>query len=459
MNGAFSSKLPLAQIHLSRKLDLSEPINHYGRPHLLVVSSVWPHVEGSYEAANVVVHSIVAQLIADGAFDLSYAYINSHLAQIPHQAESEIACLREAGVNFLEPLLLPLPPPLRSRPLALFKALLTKPESILFGYGAGDALRTLAQRPIDAVLTIWTEVGLNAASDVGALRFAYHGNPDHKVFDAQHELMRLVGVEPRGLRAALDWLRRFLLRNLLERAHLAVLRNYTFVADVAANDAAYYAERGIKACYLSNMWPMSPPPEWESWRDALEAANPGKIVGSVGNLSATGNSLGFVALSKEVLPALERVLPRDSFKIHIFGGREPKPFLKPLLNHPAIVFRGFVQDLNAEIISASVFLISNNHHNFKVGHTRFLHAWSLGACVVAFRDCRESMPEIEHGKNALLGDTAEEVAAIVAQALDDRELRRRIGRGGIETLQQKFSPRTVTRRLIAQMKASGLSKV
>lgn len=428
------------------------------RKHLLIVSSVWPHVEGSFEAANVVAHSIVAEIAASSDFDLSYVYVNATPAQVPPQAEPEMEQLRAAGVKFLEPLLLPPPPSLRERPLTFLKALLAKPESILFGYGAGDALRSGTQRKVDAVLTIWTEIGLNAASDVGTLRFAYHGNPDPKVFDAQHEVMRLVGAEPRGLRAAVDWLRRGLLRNLLERAHLAILRRYTFVADVAANDAAYYATKGINAFYLANMWPMSPPMDWEARRDALEAANPGKIVGSVGNLSATGNSLGFVALGKEVLPALERVLPHDSFKIHIFGGREPKSFLKPLLTHPAVVIRGFVDDLNEEIMSAPVFLICNNHHNFKVGHTRFLHAWSLGGCVVAFRDCRESMPEIEHGRNALLGDTAEEVAALVALALVDRELRRRIGRGGIETLQQKFSPATVTRTLIKRMQAAGLSK-
>ncbi|MDR1185709.1 MAG: glycosyltransferase family 4 protein [Coriobacteriales bacterium] len=428
------------------------------RKHLLVVSSVWPHVEGSFEAANVVVHSVVAEIAAAGEFDLSYAYVNAQPVQIPPQAEPDLAKLRAAGVSFLDPLLLPPPSFLRERPFAFIKALFVKPESILFGHDAGHMLRARAQRQVDAVLTIWTEIGLNAASHVGTLRFAYHGNPDHKVFDAQHEVMRLVGAAPRGLRGAVDRLRRGLLRSLLERAHLTMLRRYTFVADIAANDATYYASRGINAFYLANMWPMSPPADWEARRDTLEASNPGKIIGSVGNLSATGNSLGFIALGKEVLPALERKLKPNSFKIHIFGGREPKPFLKPLLAHPAILVRGFVDDLNAEIISAPIFLISNNHHNFKVSHTRFLHAWSLGACVVAFRDCRDAMPEIEHGHNALLGDTAEQVAALVAQAMKDRELRRRLGRGGIETLQQKFSPATVTRTLIERMKAAGLSK-
>lgn len=405
-----------------------------------------------------VAHSIVTELAASGEFDISYACVVANPIEVPTQAEPELKRLREAGVRFLEPLLLKQPPPLRERPLDLLKAFFFRPESILFGYGAGDALRERAEREVDAVLSIWTEVGLNAASDVGTLRFAYHGNPDHKVFDAQYEVMRLVGAEPRGLRATVDWLRRKLLRNLLERAHLKMLRRYTFVADVAINDAAYYASKGVNAFYLANMWPMSPPPDWRLQRDGLEVANPGKIVGSVGNLSSTGNSLGFVTLSKEVLPALERILPHNSFKIHIFGGREPKQFLKSILSHPAIIVRGFVEDLNSEIISAPVFLVSNNHHDFKVGHTRFLHAWSLGACVVAFNDCRESMPEIEHGRNALLGKTAEEVAVLVAQALSDCELRRRIGHGGIHTLQQYFSPATITRTLIRRMQMAALSK-
>ena len=421
------------------------------RKHLLIVSSVWPHVQGSLEAANVVSHSIVSELLRSNEFDLSYAYVNRSAAMIPPQAEQELEHLRRNGLCFLEPLILPEPARLISRPIAILKALLFKPESILFGYGSGEKLRGRAGRKVDGVLTIWTEVGLNAASDVGALRFAYHGNPDHKVFDAQHEAMKLVGAEPRGLRGALDWIRRTVLRTLLERAHLNILRRYTFVSDVAANDAAYYASQGINAFYLQNMWPMTPPDNWEAIRDKLECANPGKIIGNVGNLSATGNSLGFIALCMDVLPCLEHKLPFNSFKIHIFGGREPKPFLKPLLAHPAIMMRGFVDDLNAEIMSAPVFLISNNHHKFKVGHTRFLHAWSLGACVVAFRDCCEAMPEIVNGQNALLGNTAEEVASLVAKALKDRDLRRRIGRGGIETLKNKFNPGKITLQLKESM--------
>jgi glycosyltransferase involved in cell wall biosynthesis len=425
------------------------------RIRLLVVSSVLPHVLGSTEAANIVVHSILSELARSDAFELTYAYINTTPATLPSQAQSEIDALQAAGVRFLKHLIIAPNPPLRKRPLLFLRAMLGHPESILAGQQAGDELTALMHgRHCEAVLTIWTEIGLNAASDFPGLRFAYHGNPDHKVFDAQYETMRLAGMQPRGISAVFNWIRRTLISSLLERAHLSVLRRFEFVADVAANDAAYYAKNGVNAFYLRNMWPMQPLQDWEARRDALEAANPGKITGSVGNMSATGNSLGFLALTQEVLPALKRKLGTRPFEIHLFGGREPKPFLKPLLKDPHINLRGFVEDLDAEIMSSPVFLISNNHHKFKVGHTRFLHAWSLGACVVAFADCRESMPEIEHGYNALLGKNAEEVAGLVAQALADRSLRRQIGRGGVETLKAQFSPPSITHALIDRMQAA-----
>ena len=395
----------------------------------------------------------MTQLLSAGDFDVSYAYVSAKPATIPEPARSEIEDLRARGVNFIELLL---PPPLRigSNPLRFLQALL-KPEIVLDGHGNGEyLLKSLGDRKIDAALEIWSEVGANVVVELPVFRFAYHGNPDPKVFAAQHEALRLVGAQPRGFAGVISWLRRRLQEGLVIRGHLAVMRRFTFVANVAANDAAYYAGNGVNAFYLPNMWPTEPPADWESRRDALERKNPGKIVGSIGNKGATGNSLGFIALGQEVLPELKRTLKGVPFTVHIFGGGQAKPALQFLLNDPCIKVRGFVEDLDAEILSAPVFLIANNHHRFKVGHTRFLHAWSLGACVVAFSDCRDAMPEIEHGYNALLGNTPAEVAALVAQAMADRDLRRRIGRGGVETLQRVYSPSVVTRTLIERMRAS-----
>ena len=93
-----------------------------------------------------------------------------------------------------------------------------------------------------------------------------------------------------------------------------------------------------------------------------------------------------------------------------------------------MVVRGFVPDIDAAILSAPIFLCTNNATPFKVGHTRYLLAWSLGACVVAHRDAALSMPEIIDGQTALLGDDAEGIADAITRAAADRALRRKIGR-------------------------------
>ena len=75
--------------------------------------------------------------------------------------------------------------------------------------------------------------------------------------------------------------------------------------------------------------------------------------------------------------------------------------------HPRVTNDGFVDDIDAELQAAKVFLLCNNSHpDYVVGHTRILHAWSLGSCLVAHLGMARAMPEIVHGENALLGSPA-----------------------------------------------------
>lgn len=420
---------------------------------LLVVSSVWPSVEGGSQAANFVCHSILSELVESGEFELSFIAVGSVIEPVTEKIRKSIHGLENRGVKFLTPYVLRSSPRSGKGVFHLFNVLFREPEMALSGYADCDEFnRAVGDLRFDVVLVIWSEVGANMACKFPALRFAYHGNPEPKVFEAQYEAFRLTGTLPKGIKGALDWVRRKIIHNIIERGHISIMRRYDYVGDVAENDAEYYKANRINAEYICNMWPMTPPPDWKKLRDDGEFENPGKIVGSVGLTSGTGNTLGFIALGREVLPALREKLPPEAFQIHVYGGGKPRPFVRELLSHPEIHLRGFVDDLDAEILSAPVFLISNNHHRFKVGHTRFLHAWSLGACVVAFADCREAMPEIRHGHNALLGETAEEVADLVARALADRELRRTIGAGGIETLATHYAPAVVAQKIMRRIK-------
>jgi hypothetical protein len=103
--------------------------------------------------------------------------------------------------------------------------------------------------------------------------------------------------------------------------------------------------------------------------------------------------------------------------------------------------------------SGDVFLMMNNAGSYKAAYTRHMVAWSMGLCLIAHSDSQKAIPEIEHGKNALLGSTPEEIAQLVRLAVTDRDLNERIRQGGRETYEKCFTPRIVVETLCQKMKA------
>ena len=420
------------------------------KPKLLIVAGVWPHVRGNREAANVVAHEIASHLAAEALFEVGYCVVGAE-AQLPASAGlPELDALRGRGLRFFDPIAVGPMPSLKPGLLPKLATVLAgRPDRLLHGVDQHEGLSTVvSQWQPDAVLTIWSELGGNMVGQLPVVRFNYAGNPEYKVFGARAELeRRLPSTGP--LRSAYL----HVLEPLVKAAHLQAMRRFDLVWDVAANDAREYKRHGVEAKYLQNMWPGAILDGWEARRDASEQVSPLRIVGNVGNISATGNSFGFITLAEQILPRLVDRLGQGNFEIDLFGGGMPHPSVAPLLEDSHIRLRGFVPDLDAEILAAPIFLVANNHHRFKVGHTRFLHAWSLGACVVAFADSAEAMPEIRHGENALLAGTPYEMVDLIVRAGADRDLRRRIGAGGVATLQSAFSPATVVERISSDIRA------
>ena len=69
--------------------------------------------------------------------------------------------------------------------------------------------------------------------------------------------------------------------------------------------------------------------------------------------------------------------------------------------------------------------------------------------MVAHRNAAQAMPEIVHGENALLGDSASEIAQLVAAACADTALRRRIGAAGYRTFRDSFTAERVAPKITA----------
>jgi hypothetical protein len=356
--------------------------------------------------------------------------------------------LAAAGVEILPEIVLPVR---RSQGSPLAKLLDPKPEHFYPYVDQGAPIaKALAAWNADALMVPWSEWLTAACSTVPVLKFAYYGNPDHKTG-------RMRTLHDRKLNGwSFGYLRLRVGLSRLEQVHNRIMRRYELLGDVAANDAAYYAEGGHpNAFYIRNVWIDRFGEGWRERRRELEQPGPLVIIGNVGKLGGTANRYGLDYLGREVLPELRKRMAPGTFRIEILGSGELEPRIRAALEGPDVVFRGFVPDIDEAMLAAHVFLCTNNATPFKVGHTRYLHAWTLGSCVVAHRDATLSMPEIRHNETALLGQNASEIADLIVRAGQDQTLRDRIGNAGWEAYLAKFKAETVAKDISEQFRRYG----
>ncbi len=427
---------------------------------VLLLVGAWPHIQGGIQAAEVVPFEIARCLAEIGGFEVVVGCAGFEEIRKTPAAAAGLAELEARGVRILPYIRLAAPDVPANALRKWSRLLITRDPSLLLpGYGQEEPIlralkANLGEWLPDVAIPIWNYEVTAAAAGLPCAIYAFYGNPDHKVYQANLDIQwhweRKMSV---------GWLGRHLADRLrvhaYEARHLEMMRRFALIGQNAANDMAYYQHKGVPGIhYLHNMWPTPAVGDgWRAKRDALEQTSPIKIAGNLGHLSATANSFGLWAIGEEILPALRRRFGPNGFEMNIYGRLEPRPYLKAALNDPAVRMQGFVADIDEELYTCPIFLLANNRYNFKVGHTRILHAFSLGACIVAYRDTALSMPELIDGENILLADDGESVAEQIERAAGDVALRRRIGAAGMQTLHTIFHPEAVVNEMARRMRA------
>lgn len=416
---------------------------------ILIVNPIWPHASHTARAANVVIYELVAEMAKRPGLKVGFLKLSTSATTARNDAEEAGAqTLRALGVEFLEPLVCPTP---AERPSQLDFWLFPK-ESYFYPEAPKRALATaaaMAFRP-DMMFIPWSETATSLFADVPVKKFAYYGNPDAKSGRARAEFARAHGG------SLLNYMAHRVSLARMERFHLATMKRYDYLGDVAANDAEYYARHGHpNAFYIRNLWIDRFGTSWRAQR-AQERTDPFVICGSVGKLDGTANTQGLEIMGREVVPELRRAMAGRAFEVHIYGAGVLNPIVANYLKVPEVRMRGFVDDIDGEIATAPVFMCLNNGSRYKVGHTRYLHAWSLGACVIAHRDVALSMPEMVSGENCLLGGSAAEIADMVRAVADDADLRRRMGEAGYRTFIEKFTAAPVVDLILATTREQAL---
>jgi hypothetical protein len=237
-----------------------------------------------------------------------------------------------------------------------------------------------------------------------------------------------------------------------QRRHLERLRHMSGARNICALDAAWYDRHGVGCSYLPNTWPDAYGDSWAALRRDAEGRRSGiHILGNIGALTATGNMYGMAYLADSVLPLLESRLGGLDWIVNICGRFELPPALERLRHQPHVAIRGFVPDIDEEVLGNHIFLLLNNAGPYTGGYTRVIFAFSSGACLIAHSRLAQSMPELVHDRNCLLADTPRGIADLVAAAATDRDLRRRIGAAARETYLSQYQTKIVARGLLEMM--------
>jgi hypothetical protein len=141
-----------------------------------------------------------------------------------------------------------------------------------------------------------------------------------------------------------------------------------------------------------------------------------------------------------VLPLLDDAMAVRDWTVNICGRFELPGELSHLARHSRVSLRGFVANIDEEMVGNHVFLLLNNSGPYTGGYTRVIYAFATGACLIAHRRLADSMPELVENENCLLGETPDEIAGLIATASADSGLRSRVGAAARRTYIDRYHP-------------------
>jgi hypothetical protein len=413
--------------------------------HILFASQTWPHPGHDQLSANQVIFELIRSFRQTLGHRVSVVCTYRHDRRAVADVEQEATASLEAiGVNVLPAIEIP-----DARiPNRLRFMMMPKLKDYFPELGYRNVANALVERmKVDAVIVPWSERATQLFAEANCLRVAYYGNPDPKN-------MRANMTPP--IRPSRGWLRdqalAFQLREF-EQQHLQEMRRYHLLGNVAANDAEYYHRAGVSGAFYCRMvYGDRAPADWPARRDELEAANPHRIIANIGSRAATGNILGLHYFADQVLPLLQEAIS-DSLDVVLLGGGRLPSDLAAKLARPGVRNIGFVEDIDEWMLGAPVFLCLNNASAYKVNQSRYLHAWSLGGCIVAHSDACLSLPEMRSRENALLGATPKKIVDCILEVLENRQLRRQLGANGRKIFLEKFNANAVASDLSSRITA------
>ncbi len=408
---------------------------------LVILSSVMPSF-GHFRAGQTVL-AVLAQALADND------NINVKVA-VTRSASSDVTifdALDNAEFELIDSHSFATEPELvrkswLSKIKLLFDSVSKNPPRLVESIVDKDAaLRSILNQNPDAVLLFWDSAFEDLVPRLAAesiKTFGYLARPPYAAAEARVALFQ-------------NPLKRSFYKAIYRGAYRKHLKNLSQLeksGNICALDASYYTRNKVQSKYIPNTWPDAYGQNWKELRRKAESRKHGlHILGNIGGLNATGNFFGMNFFCDEVLPILSNRLPHP-WNVNICGRFALPDVLQKKLDHPNVTVRGFVDDINEEVIGNEIFLLLNNAGPYTGGYTRVMFAFAAGACLIAHSNLAKSMPELIHRHNCLLGDNGPEIADLIHQASEDPTLRANISGNARKTYDNAYKPSRVATQLI-----------
>jgi|688.fasta_scaffold08423_10 hypothetical protein len=230
----------------------------------------------------------------------------------------------------------------------------------------------------------------------------------------------------------------------LQDIHIKNLKSLKSASNICNITKNWYRDRSINCTYIPNCW--------ENFSKIYSSKYLKKkdvefnICSSIGGLNATGNYFGIKYLADFILPKINK----KYLLFNIYGRYKLHKELLYLKKNKFLRFRGFVKDIDNEVIKSKFCLILNNAYNKSLigGYTRVIYFFSLGKCLIAHSNLKKSMPELQNNYNCLLGNSSKKIIELINRSVKDKRIIKKIEFNAKKTFYQKYSSKIIFNQIL-----------
>ena len=172
-----------------------------------------------------------------------------------------------------------------------------------------------------------------------------------------------------------------------------------------------------------------------------------KIATSLGRLNATATSSGLYLILNEILPILNQKLGEDNYEIHVYGDGYLRGSLSELKKKKNVFIRGYVDDIDKELLSSDVFLLASSVH---LGYRcRLINCLARGLPIVIHKNDSINQPEFINEHNCMIGENSDQIVNGILKILNEKNLRKKIMIEARNTYLKYFEPKKAISKILS----------